>query len=209
MPTSVPPKPSSVVAKRVVLLIAVGIILVEIALLALHFPAVSALVKTTLWATPLIIFKSLLKKLLVMNFFGLLKVSVLLLWHLTKLLFIKLLKTVGIRYGAYFSQHRWQFISRITLSISHYCQYRLQRLQAFLQSFNRLEYALIILAFLPLFALLFLLGIGFKMTREVMVKKGSEIGVTRVAMTTAKKSHGLVARIKQLDNYILSRIRSR
>lgn len=161
-----------------------------------------------LWAAPLLFFKSFFKKLLILNFFGMAKMLLMIFWHVTKLLLIKLLKTIGIRYGTYFSQNRWQKTSQYFRVFTKRAMRQGRSFRRLVSSLSQVEFVLVVIAFLPVFLLLFLFGIGFRMTRDVMVKKGSEIGVTNVAVKTAKKSRGLVARLRQIDGWLLQKIES-
>lgn len=193
-------------AKRLVLLLAWGVLIIETVWIALNYQQVGAFLLHYGWAAPLLFFKSFIKQFLVLNLFGLFKVLLGLFWHLGKLLLIKILKTFGIRYGAYFSSRRWRKASQRFRILTKRMSRRQRQLQRFLLTFRKREYALIILAFFPIFILLFLFGIASKMTREAMVKKGSELGVTKVAFGTAKKSEGLIARLRQIDSWILAQI---
>lgn len=192
--------------KRLVLAIAWGIILLETVLISIHHHAVGEFLIHYGWVAPLVLFKSLIKQFLLLNVFGLLKVLWGLAWHLIKLLVVKLLKTFGVRYGTYFSSRRWQKLAQRLRILGKRLSRRQRGIQFFLTTFKKREYAVIIVAFFPLFVLLFLLGFASRITREAMVKKGSELGVTKVALSTANKSKGLIARIKQLDAWILRQI---
>lgn len=192
--------------KNTILLSALVVLGGEVVFFYLHHDNLLSLGKEYLWAMPLIFFKSLIKKILVLNFFGMAKLLFMLFWHALKLLFIKFLKTVGIRYGAYFSQQKWQKLSQKFRVVVKKIMRTIRAFQKLVLSLNRLEFFVVLLAFLPVFILLFLFGIGFRMTRDVMVKKGSEIGVTNVAVKTAKKSRGLIARLKQADAWLLQKI---
>ncbi len=192
--------------KRWILTIACLVFIIEMIFLGLHWSQLTDIIIHYGWVTPLLFFKSLVKKFLLLNVFGLLKVLSGLLWHAVKLLLVKLLKTVGIRYGAYFSTQKWRKASQ-RLRILGKRLTRLKRsAQQVMMTFSKREYALIIIAFFPLLLLLFLFGVAFKMTREAMVKKGGEIGVAKVAFGTAQKNRGLIARLRQLDDWILRRI---
>lgn len=195
-------------ARWILLSTAIIILCSELTLFFIHHENLFGLGKEYLWFAPLLFVKSLIKKVVVLNFFGIAKLLLVLFWHGIKLLLIKFLKTVGIRYGTYFSQQKWQKFSQRIRIISKQITRKTRRFQALIASLNQWEFAVVLLAFLPIFLLLFLFGIGFRMTREVMVKKGSEIGVTNVAVKTAKKSHGLIARLKQADTWLLKKIQS-
>ncbi len=173
----------------------------------LHYESITQFSKEYLWVAPLVFFKSILKKLLVLNFFGVIQLLLTIVLHALKLLLIKFLKTIGIRYGTYFSQQKWQKTSQRLRIFSKVISNRVRRFQKLIRSLNKIEFTIVLIAFLPLFILMFLFGIGFRMTRDVMVKKGSEIGVTNVAVKTAKKSRGLIARLKQADAWLLQKIK--
>ncbi len=192
--------------KKLLLFISVVVLFGEFGLFYLHHDSLLGWGKEYLWAAPLLFFKSFFKKLLLLNFFGIAKLLLTILWHTIKLLMIKFLKTIGIRYGSYFTQQKWQkFSQRFRIVIKHITR-TTRTFQKAIASLNRVEFAIVLIAFLPVFLLLFLFGIGFRMTRDVMVKKGSEIGVTNVAVKTAKKNRGLIARLKQADAWLLQKI---
>lgn len=185
---------------------ALGILLIEISVLTLHYPAVEAFIIHYVWVAPLLFFKSFIKKFLLLNVFGLLKVLWSLCWHMLKLLAMKLLKTFGVRYGTYLSSQRWRKQSQRVRVLSKAVQRRVRRFQRFMTTLSRHEFLLIVVAFLPLFLFLFLCGVTFRLTREAMVKKGGEIGVSSVVFRTARKSHGLTARLLQVDAWVLRHI---
>lgn len=197
---------SDAAGKRLFLWFAVSILAVESLLIWHHYDGLFDIIQHYFWIAPLMFFKSWFKKLLVLNVFGLFKILLTLLWHIFKLLLIKLLKTVGIRYSTYFSQQKWQKLSQQFRIIMKWLTGKLRRFRAFMLSFSRVEFVLIVVAFLPLFLFLFLFGVAFKITREAIVKKGSEIGVANVAVKTVKRSRGVIARLKQLDAWLLQKI---
>ncbi len=192
--------------KRLVILCAWGILLTETVFIVVHYQEVEEFLIHYGWVAPIFLFKSFIKKFLLLNVFGVLKVFWGLFWHLFKLLLIKLLKTFGVRYGTYFSSRRWSKMSQRLRIFGKRLGRKQRGLQRFMLSFRKREYTLIIVAFFPFFLLLFLFGIAFKMTREAMVKTSSEIGVTKVAYSTAHKNPGLIGRLKRIDAWILKRI---
>ncbi len=192
--------------KRILLFVSVVVLFSEFGLFYLHHDSLLGWGKEYLWVAPLLFFKSFFKKLLLLNFFGVAKLLLTIFWHTTKLLVIKFLKTIGIRYGTYFTEQKWQKFSQRFRIVVKQVTRKTRTFQTMIASLSRLEFTIVLIAFLPVFLLLFLFGIGFRMTRDVMVKKGSEIGVTNVAVKTAKKSRGLVARLKQADRWLLQKI---
>lgn len=192
--------------KHPLFIIAILILVVEFALLIIHAPTVGEWVRHYIWVTPLVFFKSLFKKFLLLNFFGVAKILLTVFWHTVKLLFIKFLKTIGIRYSTYFSQQKWRKTSQRLRIIGKQIDRQFRGFKSTLSRFSRLQLTLIIVAFLPLFIVLFFFGVTIRVTREAMVKKGGEIGVTNVAVKTAKKSRGLIARLRQIDNWLLRHI---
>lgn len=199
---------TSQLAKQLLIFSAIIILCSEIIFFYLHHDSLFYLGKEYLWVSPLLFFKSLIKKMLLLNFFGIAKIIFIIFWHATKLLFIKALKTVGIRYGTYFSQQQWQKTSQYVRIIIKKITRLTRAFQRLITSLTRLQFTIVVAAFLPVFILLFLFGIGFRMTRDVMVKKSGEIGMSNVAVRTAKKSRGLIARLKQIDLWLLQKIES-
>ncbi len=182
------------------------IIFSEITLVIVYYESFIHLLKTYFWLTPIVFLKSILKKLFLLNAYGLLKVFGLLLYHLGKLGLIKTLKTIGLRYATFFSQQRWQWVDQKTVELGQYITRQHQQFNAKLTEFSKPQLSLILIAFFPIVILLLLLGISFKMTRETLVKTGSEIGVSTAAKSTAKKSRSLVSWVKSLDERVLNYI---
>lgn len=199
---------TSPLAKQLLIFFALIILGSEMFFFSLHHDSLFHLGREYLWVTPLLFFKSIVKKVLLLNFFGVAKFIFMIVWHAAKLLLIKALKTVGIRYGTYFSQQQWQKTSQRVRIIIKKTIRLIRTFQRLVTSLTPLQFTVVIAAFLPVFILLFLFGIGFRMTRDVMVRKSSEIGMTNVAIKTAQKSHGLIAKLKQIDFWLLQKIES-
>lgn len=185
---------------------ALAIIALEIVLLLVHFNWLRTLAHDYLWLAPLAFFKASIKRMLVMNFLGILKVLWLIFANLLKLVVLKILKILGIRYSVFFSQLRWsRFSARVEYRINQ-LRYAYRDLNLFLARYSRWQLTVIVIAFLPIFIFLFLCGLTFEITRKSIVKKGSEIGATKTLLSTARQSRGLVALLNRLDERILKRI---
>ncbi len=112
---------------------------------------------------------------------------------------LKLFNTLGIRYFTFFSQGKWKKLSqRIRILVKKLLKVRKFYAEV-LASFGKIELTVVVIAFLPLLLALLLLGFTFKMTREVMVKKGKQIAATKATIKTAKTHSGLVYFIKNID----------
>ena len=92
---------------KVLLSISVLVIALELGLIVIYWPTVIDWLSHNLWVVVIPFAKVIVKKLITMKFFALLQAVWLLLWHLSKLLLLKILKTLGMRYGVFFSQRRW------------------------------------------------------------------------------------------------------
>lgn len=192
--------------KQFVILVTWGVLLTEIGLLVIYQQMVIDFLLYYVWALPLLFFKSFIKQFLLLNVFGLFHVLWGLIVHIVKLLFLKLLKIFGVRYGAHFSSRQWQKTTQRFRILYKYFIVKQSQFRRFMMIFNKCEYRVIIITFFPIFLLLFLFGFAFRITREAMVKKGSEFGVAKVALTTARKNQGLIAQLRRLDTWILAKI---
>ena len=129
-----------------------------------------------------------------------------LLWHLFKLLILKFLKTLGLRYGVFFTQYRWYWIRRSKIMFIRRGKQFFRAMRKFWSVYARDHKAVILVAFFPVVLLLFLLGLSFNVTRKTMVQKTQETAIFKVATTASTKSTGLRAWVTKLDQKTLQKI---
>jgi len=192
---------------KVVLILSALVIVLEISLLIHYRVEIINWTSHNLWIVILPFLKGIFKKLLIIKFAAFLKASLILLWHLAKLLLLKGLKTLTIRYGVFFSQNRWYWI-RLSKVVF------LRRGKQFFRSMNRFwkqyqgrQQVLILVAFFPVGLVLFFMGLSFNITRKTMVKKTQESAVFQAATTAGKSNRGIRAWIRRLDEMTLQKIR--
>ncbi|MBX2836781.1 MAG: hypothetical protein KTR35_07995 [Gammaproteobacteria bacterium] len=129
-----------------------------------------------------------------------------LLWHLFKLLILKFLKTLGLRYGVFFTQYRWYWIRRSKIMFIRRGKQFFRGMRAFWAVYQRDQKVVILVAFFPVVMLLFLLGLSFNVTRKTMVEKTQETAIFKVAKTAGNKSTGIRAWVTRLDQKTLQKI---
>ena len=64
-----------------------------------------------------------------------------------------------------------------------------------------------VIAFFPIFLVLFLLGLSFNVTRKTMVQKAQESALFEMAATATTQNRGLRGWIARIDKLTLQRIR--
>lgn len=183
------------------------VILTEAGFAIYYWPHVIEWLSHNLWVVLIPFAKAIVKKLIALNFFALIKALVLLFWHLSKLLLLKLLKTLSVRYGVFFSQNRWYWIRRAkVMFLRRGKQYFRAQLRFWLK-YDPVHRWLIAIAFFPFVLLLFFLGLSFNITRKTMVQKAQESALFEVANSARRTSRGLKAWVSQLDEWVLKQIR--
>lgn len=164
-------------------------------------------VSHNLWVVAVPFAKVIFKRLIALKLVAFVKSSGFLIVNLSKLLLLKLFKTLGIRYGVFFSQNRWYWIRRGKVMF-------LRRGKQFFRTANRFWAVypkhskwLIFVAFFPVVLVLFLLGLSFNVTRKTMVQKTQETAVFQMATSASSTSRGIKAFIARLDRKTLNAIR--
>ena len=181
-------------------------IALELGLILIYWPTVIDWLSHNLWVVVIPFAKVIVKKLITMKFFALLQAVWLLLWHLSKLLLLKILKTLGMRYGVFFSQRRWYWARWLKVMFLRRGKQFFRALSRFWLMFQRPQQWLIIVAFFPIVLLLFLLGLSFNVTRKTMVQRAQESALFEVANTARRSNRGVRALIRKLDAWILRKI---
>ncbi len=192
---------------KCILALAIVVIVCElISLIAYRDPILNWL-SHNLWVVLIPFAKTILKKLITLKFIVLLKVAIKLLLNLSKLLLFKCLKTLGIRYGVFFTQNRWYWIRCTKVMFLRRGKQFFRATSRFWSVYSSPAKWLIVIAFFPLIALLFLLGLSFNVTRKTMVQKTQETAVFQMATSASAANRGLKAWINRLDRKTLDKIR--
>ncbi|MEM7194203.1 MAG: hypothetical protein AAF402_04580, partial [Pseudomonadota bacterium] len=125
---------------------------------------------------------------------------------LLKLLLLKVLKTVGLRYGVFFSQHRWYWIRRYKILFFRRGRQFFRASRRFWRQYATPHRLLILIAFFPFGLIFFMLGLSFQITRKTMVQKTQETAIFKMASTASRSSLNIRERIKRVDTWVLERI---
>ena len=192
---------------RCFLALACTVIICELICLVVFRGPILNWLSHNLWVVLIPFAKTIFKTLISLKFVIFLKAVVKLLLSLSKLLLFKFLKTLGIRYGVFFTQNRWYWIRRIKVMFLRRGKQFFRATSRFWSIYSRRSKWLIMIAFFPLVALLFLLGLSFNVTRKTMVQKTQETAVFKMATSASVANHGLKAWINRLDRKTLDKIR--
>lgn len=184
------------------------VILAELGVAAYYFEFVVDWVSHNLWVVIVPFLKAIFKRVLALKFVVFLKAVVTLLFHLSKLFVLKILKTLSVRYGVFFSQNRWYWIRRTKVMFLRRGKQFFRAASRFWSTFGRAQQWLIFIAFFPVVLLLFLLGLSFNVTRKTMVQKTQETAIFQMATSASNNSQGIRAWIARLDQATLERIRA-
>lgn len=184
------------------------VITLEIALAAYYWPLVSNWFAHHLWVVLIPFTKVIFKRFIALKLVVFFKGLVILGWHLSKLLLLKLMKTLGIRYGLFFSQNRWYWIRLSKVMFLRRGKQFFRSLSRFWTGFEPVHQWVILLAFFPVVLLLFFLGLSFNVTRKTMVQKAQESALFEAATSASKSNRGVRARLRQLDEWTLKRIQA-
>ena len=185
-----------------------SVIFLELGYVAYYWQWVSSWLTHNLWVVAIPFAKVIFKKLLTLKLFAFFKAISILIWHLSKLLILKLLKTLGVRYGVFFSQNRWYWIRRAKVMFLRRGKQFFRTLLRFWQTYEPYERWIILVAFFPVILLLFFLGLSFNVTRKTMVQKAQESAIFEAAASVSKTNRGVRARLRQLDEWTLKQIRN-
>jgi len=127
--------------------------------------------------------------------------------NLFKLLALKFFKTLGIRYGVFFTQNRWYWVRRAKVMFLRRGKQFFRATSRFWSVYSGRSKWLVLIAYLPLVVIMFLLGLSFNVTRKTMVQKTQETAVFQMATSSSNASRGFKAWIKRLDRSTLDKIR--
>ena len=192
---------------RIVIALSCLIIIVELTLLWHFRVAITDWLSHNYWIVVIPFLKGIIKKVVVLKFFAFIKGLLVLSWHLGKLLLLKLLKTLSIRYGVFFSQNRWYWIRRSKVMFLRRGKQFFGATGRFWSHYSVGQKWLILVAILPIGLVLFLMGLSFNVTRKTMVKKTQESAIFQAATSAGKTNRGLRAWLRRLDERTLHKIR--
>jgi len=164
-------------------------------------------VSHNLWVVIVPFAKVLFKRIIALKLVVFLKALGFLVFNLAKLLLLKLFKTLGIRYGVFFSQNRWYWIRLCKVMFLRRGKQFFRAASRFWSVYSKHSKWLIFIAFFPVVVLLFLLGLSFNVTRKTMVQKTQETAVFQMATSASSTSRGIKAWITKLDRKTLDSIR--
>lgn len=190
------------------LILSALVLLLDAVLLANNFSFIADWVSHNLWIVVIPFAKAIIKKLLALKAVAFLKGITVLFWHIFKLLFLKLLKTVGIRYGVFFSQQNWYWARYIKVMFLRRGKQFFRQLAKFWSAFQIWQKWLVLVAFFPVVIILFLSGLSFNVTRKTMVKKAQESAIFSAATSASKSNRGIRAWLRRLDENILKQIKA-
>ena len=145
---------------RILLALACTVIFFEIAALIVFHTTALDWLSHNLWVVLIPFTKVILKHILALKLVVFLKAFSVLALNLSKLLALKFLKTLGLRYGVFFSQNRWHWIRRIKVMFLRRGKQFFRSASRFWSIYSASSKCLIVIAFFPLITLLFLLGLS-------------------------------------------------
>jgi hypothetical protein len=179
----------------------------EIVVLVYYRVEIGGWFSHNLWVVVIPFLKVLLKRLLALSLVAVFKASIVLFWNLSKLFLLKLIKTLSLRYGVYFSQSRWRWIRYAKLMFLRRGKQFFHKTQRFWGHYNYNQKRVVLIAFFPAVVVLFLLGLSFNITRKTMVQKTQESAIFQAATSAGNANRGIRAWIKRLDKKTLQKIR--
>jgi len=192
---------------RFLLALSCLVIATEIFLLIYYRVIIVDWVSHNLWIVVIPFLKGIFKKILVIKFLVFIKATCVLCWHLSKLLLLKILKTLTVRYGMFFSQNRWYLMRAAKVMFLRRGKQFFRATARFWRQYKTRDKQIILIAFFPVGLLLFFMGLSFNLTRKTMVQKTQESAIFKAATTASTTSRGVRAWIEKLDKLTLKKIR--
>jgi len=183
------------------------VVLTELSSLVIFHNEIFDWISHNLWVVIIPFTKVIAKRLLAMKLLVALKAFTVLLWHLSKLAVLKLFKSLGVRYGVYFTQTRWYWARRAKVMFLRRGKQFFRAASRFWMIFTRWQKWLILIAFFPIVLLIFLLGLSFNVTRKTMVQKTQETAVFKTVTAASTTSRGIRAWVAKLDRWALAKIK--
>lgn len=194
--------------RRFVLALAFTVIACEIAVAITFKDTIFQWLMQNLWVVVIPFAKTVFKRLVALKMLAFIKSLALLVWHTFKLLLLKLIKTLGIRYGVFFSQYRWRKIRYVKVMFLRRGRRLFRRLSDFWSGYSQWEKWIVLIAFFPIVLLLFLLGMSFNVTRKTIVQKSQEAAIFNMAAATSEHNNTFRAWISKMDRITLEKIRA-
>lgn len=191
----------------IILALSCTVITAELGLLFVYWDSIINWLSHNLWVVIIPFAKTFVKRLVALKLLAFFKALMILVWHLLKLLLLKFLKTLGVRYGVFFSQNRWYWIRRAKVMFLRRGKQFFRATSRFWRVYSNSHQWIILIAFFPIGLLLFLLGLSFNVTRKTMVQKTQETAIFKAAATASNTSRGIRAWLGRLDRRTLDRIR--
>ncbi len=193
---------------RVVLFLSCTVVFCELSLATYYHQAVFDWVSHNWWVVIIPFAKVIIKKLVALKLVLLLKALGILIFNLSKLLLLKVLKTLTVRYGVFFSQKKWRWARWCKVMFLRRGKQFFRSASRFWAAFNKRQKWFIVLAFFPIVIVLFLLGLSFNVTRKTIVQKTQETAVFKTAVNASTSSRGIKAWVERLDRIVLDKIKS-
>jgi len=193
---------------RLILCLAWLIVTVEVALTVNFYSAIISWIEHHLWIVAIPFAKVILKKLSALNFIAIINALIILLWNFTKLGVIKLLKTIGLRYGLFFSQYRWYFIRKNRILFLRKGKQFFRYSAHFWNAYTYTQKIVVLIAFFPIAIVIFMMGLSFNITRKTMVQKTQEAAMVKVATSASQRSLSIISAIAKLDGSIIKKIKA-
>jgi len=195
-------------AHKIVLLLSAIVIVIELSLFLYYHRIVFDWLSHNLWIVIVPFLKVILKKLIALKLIIFFKGLGIFIFHLSKLLLLKVLKTLTVRYGVFFTQRKWRWIRWCKVMFLRRGKQLFGSLNTFWQEFTIHQKRFILIAFFPVVILLFLLGLSFRITRKTMVQKTQETALFKTAVSAGNSSKGIRAWISRLDQKVLEQIKA-
>lgn len=193
---------------RLILALSWVVILTELASVVIFHREIIDWVSHNLWVVIIPFAKLIVKRLLALKLVAALKGATVLLWHLGKLVILKLFKTLSVRYGVFFTQRRWYWARRAKIMFLRRGKQFFRAARRFWSGFADRDQWIIMIAFFPVVLVLFLLGLSFNITRKTMVQKTQESAIFQTMTAASSTSRGIRAWIEKVDRWTLEKIKA-
>lgn len=194
--------------KHYLLLLIAGLVIAcEISVAVYFYTPITDWLSHNLWIVFVPFVKVIIKRIIALKFLAFIKAFSVLLWHLSKLLLLKMFKTLSVRYGVFFSQARWYWIRKAKVMFLRRGKQFFRSLLRFWVEYAQFQKWIILIAFFPFFLVLFLLGLSFNVTRKTIVQKAQESAIFEMAASASNTNRGIRAWIARLDKLTLQKIR--
>jgi len=192
---------------RFVLVLSWVVILTELSVALIFYRPIIDWVSHNLWVVIIPFAKVIFKRLVAMKLMVLLKAVLVLCWHLSKLVLLKLFKSLSVRYGVFFTQIRWYWARRAKVMFLRRGKQFFRSASRFWSVFTPRSKWVIFIAFFPIVLLLFLLGLSFNVTRKTMVQKTQETAIFQTVTAATNTSKGARSWVSRLDRWALGKIK--